>query len=228
MKSTKLSIVNSVVAGILICAMLAACGAVEKQSAAFSDGGSNLPVSEDMTESAAPETQPAPSEEMPETEAPVTEAEASEPSEISEPEPAEPEPEPEEEPVFSESDAASIVVDTAAGLLGYPYKSGGSSPDEGFDSSGFTYYCMRAAGVDFPRQISDQLESGIKIAYQDLMPGDAVYFSHEPGEEAGFCGIYLGGGLIIYSPVPDEFVKTSNITTNYWTSRFVTGIRPEN
>ena len=54
MKSTKLSIVNSVVAGILICAMLAACGAVEKQSAAFSDGGSNLPVSEDMTESAAP------------------------------------------------------------------------------------------------------------------------------------------------------------------------------
>lgn len=116
------------------------------------------------------------------------------------------------------------IVDTASAQLGVPYKHGGSNPDDGFDSSGFTYYCVKQAGLDFPRSLTDQLESGVLIPYADLRAGDIVYFSTDC-EEADFCGVYVGGGLMIYSPVPDDFVKTANITTNYWTTHFVTGLR---
>ncbi len=122
-------------------------------------------------------------------------------------------------------DYSQKIVDTAIAQLGVPFEMGGSSPEEGFDAPGLTYYCVNKAGIEFPRSIAGQLEAGKKIAYDGLAAGDLVYFAHEIGGEAKFCGVYVGGGLIIYSPVPDEFVKTANITTNYWVSHFVTGLR---
>ena len=120
---------------------------------------------------------------------------------------------------------AQLIVAIATEQLGTPFKSGGDSPDEGFDSTGFTYYCANEAGVEFPRSIKDQLNSGAWVGFNELKAGDIVYFSAEVGGNATFCGVYVGGGLIIYSPVPDDFVKTANITTNYWTTHFVTGLR---
>lgn len=122
-------------------------------------------------------------------------------------------------------ETAQLIVAIATEQLGTPFKSGGDSPDEGFDSTGFTYYCANEAGVKFPRNLKDQLKSGLWVEYNELKPGDIVYFSAEVGGSATFCGVYVGGGLIIYSPVPDDFVKTANITTNYWTTHFVTGLR---
>lgn len=122
-------------------------------------------------------------------------------------------------------DKSELIVNVATEQLGVSFKQGGDSPEEGFDTSGFTYYCVNQAGIDFPRSLKDQLESGAWVTYDELKPGDIVYFSHEVGGDAKFCGIYVGGGLIIYSPVPDDFVKTANITTNYWTTHFVTGLR---
>ncbi len=122
-------------------------------------------------------------------------------------------------------ETAQLIVAIATEQLGTPFKSGGDSPDEGFDSTGFTYYCANEAGVEFPRSIKDQLNSGDWVGINELKAGDIVYFSAEVGGNATFCGVYVGGGLIIYSPVPDDFVKTANITTNYWTTHFVTGLR---
>ena len=241
MKKCKLSIINSVIAGILICAMLAACGAAEKQSSevttaqtasgtvpAISDVTPSEPVTE-APQTLSPETAPAP-----ETDAPtVTEPDITEP-EVTEPEVTEPEvdvtaPDTDTSEAVSESlpsHIAQTIIDTAAAQLGVAFESGGSSPEKGFDASGLVYYCVKAAGIEFPRLVKDQIEAGEKIAYSDLSSGDIVYFSAEPGENASFCGIYVGGGLIIYAPKPGESVKTANITTGYWTSRFVTGIRP--
>lgn len=122
-------------------------------------------------------------------------------------------------------DKGELIVQIATEQLGAPFKQGGDSPFDGFDSTGFTYYCVNQAGIEFPRSLKDQLESGAWVTLEELKPGDIVYFSHEVGGDAKFCGVYVGGGLIIYSPVPDDFVKTANITTNYWTTHFVTGLR---
>ncbi len=239
MKKCKLSIINSVVAGILICAMLAACGAVEKQSSASTRSeptSGTVPAVSDVTPA---DTTDGTSQALPpETEVPeVTEPETAEP-EVTEPEVTEHETtEPEVDVTEPETSAdgpaselpthiAQTIIDTAAAQLGVKFESGESSPEKGFDASGLVYYCVRAAGIEFPRLVKDQIKAGEKIAYSDLASGDIVYFSAEPGEEASFCGVYAGGGLIVYAPKPGESVKTANITTGYWTSRFVTGIRP--
>ena len=239
MKHYKLSIINSAIAGILICAMLAACGAAEQQPGGnLSETGSTPgavdnaadPVTDSQPEDTdEPVTEPDIDVSLPETSDPEdTEPEVTEP-ETTEPEVSDPvvkDPEENSSSGVLDSNIANTIIETASAQLGVPYTYGGSTPEEGFDSSGFTYYCVRSAGIDFPRMLKDQLDAGEKIAYSDLTPGDIAYFAAEAGKSASFCGVYVGGGLIIYSPVPDQNVKTANITTNYWTTRFVTGIRP--
>ena len=269
MKNYKLSIMNSAIAGILICAMLAACGTVEKQqkdnaleplggsAQNSSDASDILNTSHEDAEPQIDTTSPdeadpdadatSPDEDEPGTDATLPD-ETEPDADVTSPDETKPdtdvtvpaetdqepnteapetdEPEASEAPEVLDSKLANIIIETASAQLGVPYTYGGTSPDKGFDSTGFTYYCVRSAGISFPRQLSDQLGAGSRIDYNDLTPGDIVYFSPEPGENASFCGVYYGGGLMIYSPVPGDVVKTANITTNYWTSRFVTGIRP--
>lgn len=235
MSKNTLKILSAVFAGIMLAAAMTSCGEVEKPQdlsnppAVISDSSeSTEPTVDSAQVSTTPEiditpvadTSPVTSQTEPVTE-PVTEPSA-EPT--TEPEPiAEPITEPEAPAVDREK-----IVDIATAQLGVPFCQGGDSPDEGFDSTGFTYYCVNEAGTEFPRRLSDQLESGELIPYSEMKPGDIAYFAAEEGGKASFCGVYAGGGLIIYSPVPDDFVKTANITTNYWTTRFVTGLRVAN
>lgn len=231
MNRNKLRIIASLIIAAAIVAVMAACGRVEDPAGNNDSAGTDssvtvpatdLPETTIHTEATTDETQPV--TEMPEQTEPATEPTVTEPT-VTEPTVTEPT---ETEPEASEPEAQadySKIVDTATDMLGVPYASGGSSPEDGFDTSGFTYYCVRAAGIDFPRSLKDQLESGERIPYSELRAGDIVYFAAEEGGEASFCGVYVGGGLMIYSPVPDDFVKTANITTNYWTTHFVTGLR---
>ncbi len=231
MNRNKLRIIASLIIAAAIVAVMAACGRVEDPAGNNDPTGTDssvtvpatdLPETTIHTEATTDDTQPV--TEMPEQTEPATEPTVTEPT-VTEPTVTEPA---ETEPEASEPEAQadySKIVDTATDMLGVPYASGGSSPEDGFDTSGFTYYCVRAAGIDFPRSLKDQLESGERIPYSELRAGDIVYFAAEEGGEASFCGVYVGGGLMIYSPVPDDFVKTANITTNYWTTHFVTGLR---
>lgn len=123
-------------------------------------------------------------------------------------------------------DYENEIVKTAEGLIGIEFSEGGTSPAEGFDNSGFIYYVLRKCGyVGCPRQIGEQIEWGETVSFAELKPGDVVYFSTDAGAgRAEFGGFYAGGGIMIYSPYPGETVKKSDITGNYWTSRFVTAL----
>ncbi len=240
MNKNFLRILSAVIVGILIVAAMASCGKVEKpddiQSPSAASPTESSPAATEPTagpedESTAPETEIVPG---PDTAPSASQTEQSTEPQISqepvtEPEQTEPTtgPEPIAEPEEPAVDREKIV-ETATAQLGVPFCQGGDSPEKGFDSTGFTYYCVNQAGIKFPRRLSDQLESGEHISYSEMKPGDIAYFAAEEGGEASFCGVYAGGGLIIYSPVPDDFVKTANITTNYWTTHFVTGLRVRN
>lgn len=123
-------------------------------------------------------------------------------------------------------DYENEIVKTAEGLIGIDFVDGGTSPAEGFDNSGFIYYVLRKCGyVGCPRQIGEQIEWGETASFEELKPGDVVYFSTDAGTgRAEFGGFYAGGGIMIYSPYPGETVKKSDITGNYWVSRFVTAL----
>lgn len=137
------------------------------------------------------------------------------------------------EPLIQETTAAETdpvdqynqVVQTAESLLGIPFADNGSNPDEGFDNSGFIYYVLRENGfINCPRLIQDQAAMGTNIGYDELKSGDLAFFCTENSGNPDFGGIYIGGGQLIYSPMPGQTVKIADITSDYWRNAFVTGV----
>ncbi len=123
----------------------------------------------------------------------------------------------------------SEIVDTAKSLIGIPYTFSEATPEKGFDNSGFIYYVLRENGyINCPRGTDEQLTMGTKIGYDEVLPGDVVFFSdkdEETGEENYFGGIYVGDGQLIYSPYPGEKVKYGDYTNSYWKESFEFGIK---
>ncbi len=60
-------------------------------------------------------------------------------------------------------------------VVGSPYKSPGRSP-EGFDCSGFTFYCYRANSIYLPYSSHEQAEIGKEIPLSDAAAGDLIFF----------------------------------------------------
>lgn len=130
-----------------------------------------------------------------------------------------------EEPVLSATEENKLTM-TAETLIGIPFADGGSSPDFGFDNSGFIYYVLKQNGyVNCPRGLSDQAAMGVKISQMsELKSGDLVFFS-ENGENAQFGGIYKGDGVMISCQSPGQTVKETDISTKYYVNNFFTGVR---
>lgn len=118
------------------------------------------------------------------------------------------------------------VISTAKSFLGTPYVWGGESPQEGgFDCSGFTQYVYKQVGYTLNRISADQAKQGSYVSRQNIQPGDLVFYSFEGTSNINHVGIYIGNGQMIHSPKTGDVVKTTDITTSYWESRFVTARR---
>lgn len=96
------------------------------------------------------------------------------------------------------------IVRYAEKFLGTPYTWGGTSPDTGFDCSGFTQYVYSNFGIDLDRTSSAQRRQGEAVDEDDIMLGDLVCYS-------GHVAIYVGNGQVIHSPQEGEVVKISNM-----------------
>ncbi len=112
----------------------------------------------------------------------------------------------------------AAVLQAAYSMIGTPYQYGGSSPDTGFDCSGFTMWAWSHAGVYLPHSSAAQYASLPHVAQSDLQPGDLVFF-YTP---ISHVGIYVGGGSMIHSPQTGSVVSVVPI---YWDS-FVGAARP--
>jgi cell wall-associated NlpC family hydrolase len=112
------------------------------------------------------------------------------------------------------------VIQTARGLLGTPYKYGGTTP-AGFDCSGFVNYVYRtAAGLSLPRMTHDLVRSGKPIPAGRLQPADLVYFKIER-QKPLHVGIYIGGGKFIHAPSRGGRVNIQNLGQDYWRDRYL-------
>jgi peptidoglycan DL-endopeptidase CwlO len=103
-------------------------------------------------------------------------------------------------------------------MIGTPYQYGGSSPETGFDCSGFTMWAWSHAGVYLPHSSAAQYASLPHVAQSDLQPGDLVFF-YSP---ISHVGMYVGGSSMIHSPQTGSVVSVVPI---YWDS-FVGAARP--
>lgn len=89
------------------------------------------------------------------------------------------------------------ILNTAKQYIGVKYQWGGTSPSTGFDCSGFVYYVFKQNGITLPRVSRDQYKVGTAVSYENLKPGDLVFFSFARNGVVDHDGIYLGGGQFI-------------------------------
>lgn len=177
-------------------------------------GGSSLP------DSSVPLSTPSSSAES----EPQTEPAATEPAPPPETEPPVTEP-PETQTESATTPETEGIITLAQSLIGIDFADGGDSPDAGFDNSGFIYYVLRENGfITCPRGVAMQAEMGTERAYDELRPGDLVYFMNDEGTGAGFGGIYIGNGTMIACLMPGTSVKEVSITNDYYRGNFYRGV----
>ncbi len=81
-----------------------------------------------------------------------------------------------------------------------PYKWGGNEIGSGIDCSGFVKKMYGQIGVSLPRTAAEQANVGQPILnYQDLLPGDRLYFWDAKKGKIGHTGIYVGNGYFTHS-----------------------------
>lgn len=118
------------------------------------------------------------------------------------------------------------VIAYSKTFLGTPYVYGGESPsDGGFDCSGFTKYVFAKYGYTLNRISADQALNGVYVSRTNIQPGDLIFYSFEGNGVIGHVGIYLGNGKMIHSPKTGDTVKITDVSTSYWTTRYVTARR---
>ena len=112
------------------------------------------------------------------------------------------------------------VVSLAYNYLGVPYVWGGTTT-AGFDCSGYTKYVFAQFGITLNRTAAQQLGNGYSISYDELQPGDLVFFgnTYSSYEAATHVGIYVGGGQFIHSA--SGGVKVTSLSDSYYATRYV-------
>lgn len=112
------------------------------------------------------------------------------------------------------------VVLTALGLMGSPYRYGGSEPAQGFDCSGLVNYVYRqVTGTTLPRSTREQAAASRRISRRDLRAGDLVFFN-TLGRPHSHVGIYIGEGQFVNAPSSGGRVRIDSMDNPYFSSRF--------
>jgi len=93
------------------------------------------------------------------------------------------------------------VVRMARAQIGRRYRTGGESPDKGFDCSGLIQYVMTALNVKLPRTAKQQALQGKPIGKDTtwLMPGDLLTFGKGKKGAVSHIGIYVGDGRYVHA-----------------------------
>jgi murein DD-endopeptidase len=111
----------------------------------------------------------------------------------------------------------------AHGFLGLPYRSGGASPETGFDCSGFVQHVFHSScRLQLPRTVQEQFVIGTETRKDELQRGDLVFFRR--GRANWHVGIYTGNGQFIHSPNQRQTIQVSSLDSPYY-KRYYIGAR---
>lgn len=121
----------------------------------------------------------------------------------------------------------SAMLAHAKKFIGTPYRYGGTTPDRGFDCSGFVLYNLKRIGVTVPRTARAQFQRTIPVAETDLKAGDLVFFrTRGRSQRISHVGIFLGDGKrFIHAASRKSDIMISSLDDTYWRPRFVRGGR---
>jgi cell wall-associated NlpC family hydrolase len=119
--------------------------------------------------------------------------------------------------------SGSAPVELARRYLGVRYVFGGSDPATGLDCSGLVQLVYRQLGVALPRTAQTQYAATVRIAPDELQPGDLVFFARtyaDPHDWITHVGIYVGAGEQINAPTTGQVVSIQPVFSGYWGAHF--------
>jgi cell wall-associated NlpC family hydrolase len=107
---------------------------------------------------------------------------------------------------------ARRVVAFALAQVGKPYLWAGAGPDT-FDCSGLTMRAWERAGVALPHYSAGQAQLVLPVPWDQLRPGDLVFFAADPGDitTVYHVALYVGGGLVVEAPQPGTNVRVAPV-----------------
>ncbi|MEW6291785.1 MAG: C40 family peptidase [Pseudomonadota bacterium] len=112
------------------------------------------------------------------------------------------------------------TLDRAFNYIGVRYKRGGSSPETGFDCSGFVKYLYdETLGLVLPHNAKAIAQQGERVEKSELQPGDLVFFN-TMRRAFSHVGIYLGDNQFIHAPRTGTRVRIEDMSDRYWSRRF--------
>ncbi len=112
------------------------------------------------------------------------------------------------------------ALDQALELIGIRYKRGGSSPESGFDCSGFVSHVFRQGfGLDLPHSSREISKTAEVIDKNELRPGDLVFFN-TMRRAFSHVGIYMGDNRFVHAPRAGGRVRIEDMGQRYWAKRY--------
>lgn len=110
------------------------------------------------------------------------------------------------------------IATYAQKFVGYPYVYGGTSPS-GFDCSGFVQYIYRQFGYSINRTATAQLANGTSVSYNNMQPGDLVFFGS--GSSACHVGLYIGNNKIVHAANSQKDVCITDLSDSWYANRYM-------
>ncbi len=122
-------------------------------------------------------------------------------------------------PSYGYNDETEIqAVLLAESLIGKPFKQGGNTPEEGFNSIGFIQYVFKEGEqVVLPGSPSQLWKLGEPIERNEIQPGDVLFFA---GSDNLIPAIYKGDNIIIVVATDEGVVKRNIVEDSYWRDRY--------
>ena len=109
----------------------------------------------------------------------------------------------------------AAIYKEAQKYVGTSYVWGGSTPETGFDCSGYVCWVYNQNGYNVGRTTANGLwNKSQHISEAEAKPGDLVFFEgtyDTPGKS--HVGIYLGNGMMVSAGAP---IKYADIHSSYW------------
>ena len=126
------------------------------------------------------------------------------------------------------SSSGEGIVEFAKQFLYKPYVYGGTTPEDGFDCSGFIYYVFNSCGINLSRSCTTQAVSGTPVNKEDLQLGDVIFFNNTSSGAIGHVGIYIGNGEFIHAANPSRGVTTDTVNSGYYCTYYYSARRIAN
>ncbi|HWI63892.1 MAG TPA: stalk domain-containing protein [Symbiobacteriaceae bacterium] len=118
------------------------------------------------------------------------------------------------------SRTGTLAVSIARKYVGLPYAWGGTSPETGFDCSGFAWYVGTQVDTELPRTSQEMFDVGMKVTRDQLQAGDLVFFTtYAPGPS--HVGIYDGNGSFVHAQSSETGVKVTALDNPWWAERYL-------